>query len=86
MFLAWVYVSKRCPMLFQLRRWSLLVFVAIFAADFAFDDLSESDVGGAHAVVSLDERSPSEVQLLYTAGNKIDKNRWFRNYFGCLYD
>jgi hypothetical protein len=55
----------------------IVVFLDAFAGfDFAFDDLSESDVGIAHAGAAIDERWAAGGELFDSFGDEVDQHRW----------
>lgn len=75
-------ISNRCG----IEERKVLLPRGLVDLDLLLDDLSESDVGGTHAVIRLDQWCTAHVELLHTCGHEINQSRWFRDNFGCLLD
>src|SRR5690606_3625150 len=55
-------------------------------ADFSFDDLGESDVGGPHARTGRNQRRTPAVQLADALGDHIDEHQRVADNLGSLLD
>ena len=75
-------ISNRCG----IEERETLLLLGLVNLDLLLDDLSESDVGGTHAVIRLDQWCAAHVELLHTCGHEINQSRWFRDNLGCLLD